>query len=68
MSMIVITLNHNDRISVMHNLEGEEPHVVFIDYRGKFTDSPEIIEKVSESEMSEWIANHRNEGFEDRNP
>jgi hypothetical protein len=43
-------------------------HVVVIDARENWTDSPETFTKMSESEQAELIAEYRNFGYEDRNP
>lgn len=66
--MITIILHkENDEIEVLYPGD-DPPHIVVVNEKEEWTNSPSIFGNSDESEQTEQIMAYRNEGYEDRNP
>lgn len=65
--MLVITLREDGTLEAMVRRQHADLHIVVIHEREEWTDSP-VVTVATEGEMTEWLADHRNAGYEDRNP
>jgi hypothetical protein len=64
---ITITLDHNGKVDVMHDIETlEDVYVKFINQKEEWVDTVTDVTFATESEQMEFVVNHYNEGFEDR--
>lgn len=66
--MITIILRADGEIEAMYDPRQNVPHVVIVNEKEKWTDSPSIFTDAFEAEQAEQITTYRNDGYEDRNP